>query len=191
LPLRTYSTLSFPVLIHTARDAAGIRSAHTWILSTVGNSMLIRVHRSVPTAALRRLRKNSSYPSRLGFGPCGQVPIQAYGIPIVVHAYDQYPSMRVHEARHCLRDAIQFPTSPPAPMKRSGGSARPAAGRRCLLGPVDRNDERLSPRIRRQTSAPACVRRPSRQQAETLPAPGPAPGIPREPLNRNPGLCHP
>ena len=30
--------------------------------------------------------------------------------------------------------------------------------------------------------------RPARQQAETLPAPGPAPGIPREPLNRNPRI---
>jgi transposase len=30
--------------------------------------------------------------------------------------------------------------------------------------------------------------RPARQQAETLPAPGPAPGIPREPLNRTPRI---
>ncbi len=31
--------------------------------------------------------------------------------------------------------------------------------------------------------------RPAREQAETLPAPGPAPGIPREPLNRNPNYA--
>jgi hypothetical protein len=34
----------------------------------------------------------------------GQVPVQAHGISVVVHAYDQCSSMRIHEARHCLRD---------------------------------------------------------------------------------------
>ena len=38
--------------------------------------------------------------AQIGLWQCGQVPIQAYGIPMVVYAYDQYPSMRVHEARH-------------------------------------------------------------------------------------------
>ena len=41
--------------------------------------------------------------------------------------------------------------------------------------PLDRNDERLSPRIRRANLGAACGRRASRPQAETLPAPGPAP----------------
>jgi len=90
-------------------------------------------------------------------------------------------------------DAIQFPDEPASAYDEIRRVLKPG-GRAALTcwEPLDRNDERLqSPDTPGQTSAPACARRASRQQAETLPAPGPAPGIPREPLNRNPELCRP
>jgi ubiquinone/menaquinone biosynthesis C-methylase UbiE len=73
-------------------------------------------------------------------------------------------------------DAIQFPDEPASAYEEIRRVLKPG-GRAALTcwEPLDRNDERLSPRIRRANLGAACARRASRPQAETLPAPGPAP----------------
>jgi len=73
-------------------------------------------------------------------------------------------------------DAIQFPDEPASACEEIRRVLKPG-GRAALTcwEPLDRNDERLSPRIRRANLGAACGRRASRPQAETLPAPGPAP----------------